>query len=611
MRHERRATLRLFPAGEAPELASTHRKHVFNVLQILQTMERFIRFCLGIDKSLNGTKSWSPMILGLTVSFALGGCALAQKVTVPPAGKGYFGAWAQQAPYQNPSTGAYVPGSCPNTYTNVAPPGPTVPAPPANSLAQTDPTGISCATYVLETQLGRKLAAHLHYFGWNQIGSDFNGSSGTAWPETQIQDDINQGRIPVISWSCDSTSSDSVLDSATGVSSTDYAVANGNLDGPTSGVPSNPNAILIESAEALGSLKTPIFLRWFWEPNNYSKPTAQVCRGDTGNPGTGQYTDFQLAFQHIYNIFKTYAPNVSIMFGVQTPNDSTVGSPTDLTMGTSFWPGSAYVDWISIDRYDRGTNLTFGNGQYACNLGFNANTDFSCDFDPAYKYYSQFNIPIMVGENGADAVGDTANNPTGIEIQEPYLNGIQNYLNGQPGPNPYLATNPYPLVKGYNYFHSTPTSGVWWTLDTNNQGSVLAGGLLAFQQLGTSSYSQYPNSSPPPSDFTVSVSPSSQTGAPGATVQFTVTVTAVNGFTGTVNLTNKQAVLNGSVNLSNWPYSFSSTSVTLTSTTSSATSTLSQKIGNFASRGLEISDTVTGTSGSLSHQAPAVTITAQ
>lgn len=555
-------------------------------------------------------------ILMFVVSLASwAGQALAQNVPVPPAGKGYFGAWAPPAPYQDPSTGAYVPGTCPNTYRNTAPPGPTVSAPSADSLAQTDPTGVSCATYVLETRIGRKLAAHLHYFGWNQIGSDFNGSSSTAWPEAQIQDDLNQGRIPVISWTCDGANSDAMTDPTTGVRSTDYAVATGSLDGPTSGVPSNPNAILIETAKALASLNTPVFVRWMWEPNNYSNPTAQVCRGDTGNPGTGQYTDFKLAFQHIYAVFKTYAPNVSFMFGVQTPNDSTVGWPTNYTMGTSFWPGNPYVDWISIDRYDRGSNLTFGNGQYACKLGLNANTDFSCDFDSAYKYFSQFNKPIMVGENGADAVGDTTNNPGGGELQKPYLNGIQNYLNGQPGPNPYLAPNPYPLVKGYNYFDSTPCSspsncsGIWWTLDTNNQNDVLAGGLLAFEQLGHSSYSRHPEG--PPQDFSVSVSPSSQTGAAGATVQFTVTVTALNGFTGKVNLTNKQAVLNGSVNLTNWPYSFSSTSVTLTSTTTSATLTLWQKIGNFASSGYEISNTVTGTSGSLQYSAPGVTTTAR
>jgi hypothetical protein len=95
-------------------------------------------------------------------------------------------------------------------------------------------------------------------------------------------------------------------------------------------------------------------------------------------------------------------------------------------------------------------------------------------------------------------------------------------------------------------------------------------------------------------DFTISVSPSSQTVAAGSGTSYTATVTSVNGFSSPVSFTS-----------SGWPSgasgSFNPSSVTPTATgatsTLNVTTSTSTPVGNS-------NITVTGTSGSLQHNAP-------
>ena len=94
---------------------------------------------------------------------------------------------------------------------------------------------------------------------------------------------------------------------------------------------------------------------------------------------------------------------------------------------------------------------------------------------------------------------------------------------------------------------------------------------------------------PPTPDFTISASPASQTIVQGGSTSYTVTVTAVNGFAGTVNLTasgfgsGASGVLNP------------------TSVAGSGTSTLSVTTTSNAATGTFPNITVTGTSGTLTH----------
>lgn len=98
------------------------------------------------------------------------------------------------------------------------------------------------------------------------------------------------------------------------------------------------------------------------------------------------------------------------------------------------------------------------------------------------------------------------------------------------------------------------------------------------------------NPAPQP-DFTISGSPTSITVARGTTGTSLVTITAVNGFTGTVNLS-----------ASGQPPRVTPTFSPI-SVTGSGTSTLSVRVGRRATPGT-FTLTITGTSGSLSHSTP-------
>jgi hypothetical protein len=96
-------------------------------------------------------------------------------------------------------------------------------------------------------------------------------------------------------------------------------------------------------------------------------------------------------------------------------------------------------------------------------------------------------------------------------------------------------------------------------------------------------------------DFTISVSPTSRTVTRGSSTTYTVTIGAVNGFSGTVSLS--VAGLGSRVTAT-----FSPASVT-----GSGTSTLSVQVARNASRGTRTL-TITGVSGSLSHSTTATLV---
>jgi hypothetical protein len=93
-------------------------------------------------------------------------------------------------------------------------------------------------------------------------------------------------------------------------------------------------------------------------------------------------------------------------------------------------------------------------------------------------------------------------------------------------------------------------------------------------------------------DFTISVSPTSRTVSRGSSGSYTVTIGAVNGFTGTVSLS-----------VSGLPSRVTGT-FSPTSVTGSGTSTLTVQAARNASRGTR-TITITGVSGSLSHSTTA------
>ena len=104
-----------------------------------------------------------------------------------------------------------------------------------------------------ESQIGRKLAVNLHYHLW----SDTLAGLGE-------QDDVNNGRIPMISWSC-------VDSNKTGVKDAD--VAAGLYD-----------SAIAKRAAALANLKSRVFLRYKWEMNLVYNPQCADPAHDIHDP---------------------------------------------------------------------------------------------------------------------------------------------------------------------------------------------------------------------------------------------------------------------------------------------------------------------------------------
>jgi hypothetical protein len=316
--------------------------------------------------------------------------------------------------------------------------------------------------------------------------------------------------------------------------------------------------IITNTALALKAYGRPVFYRWFWEMN--LSPHFGDCNGGTGGP-----SGYIAAWQHIWTVFQQQgATNVTFVF-----NPGIGGGD-----GSAYYPGDAYVDWVAIDGYVRNGNPDFSQSRIAT-VFYTA------------PYVVSSGKPLMIGETAAPNIATF-----GAEIQQPYLQSVESEW-----------PTSFPGFKAFVWFSAVGPADDWILDDS--------GGTAEFANMGFSSYFSPVVGGATSPDFTISVSPPSVTAPPGSIVQYTVTVTAVNGFTGTVTLSDAQTIMNGTVHLSNWPYSFSSRSVTLTSTTTSASLILSQKIGSRASPGFEISDTVTGTSGSLTHAAPTVTVTSQ
>jgi hypothetical protein len=274
------------------------------------------------------------------------------------------------------------------------------------------PTELIASTETFEQQIGRKLAMHLHYYQWTD-----------AWPGIGEQDDLSNGRIPLISWHCGDT-------------------------------------------DARG----PIFLRWKWEMNLvYSK---KLC-GDTANdagwpsePGDTHYNPqlFIQAWQHIRAVFAANgATNVVWVFNI-----SSNGAPPAL-----YYPGTNYVDWIGVDRYDTNAeqfSQTFLDsqkvptpGEYPpCNQANGANYN-GC----LYTYPELLNIdstkPYIIGETGIEQ----SNQPFFLETG---ANSAANTLESQ-----------FPQIQAFMYWDSTGGRG---------QYQLLQYGIEAFSQFAAGPYEQ-------------------------------------------------------------------------------------------------------------------------
>jgi hypothetical protein len=186
-------------------------------------------------------------------------------------------------------------------------------------------------------------------------------SFGGKVPLKTMEDVAAQGSLPMLSWHC---------------SGLDSAVASGADD-----------ATIRAEATALAGYGHPVLLRWFWEMNLSTVAAYAACLGPAGSAAA----EYVAAFRHIVTIFREVgASNVAFVWAPS----AAYYAPS----AVAFYPGSAYVDWIGFDLYNRPDRPQ----------------GFSATFARAYDVYASYGKPMALTETGAPAgsAGPGGGSPT-------------------------------------------------------------------------------------------------------------------------------------------------------------------------------------------------------
>lgn len=252
-------------------------------------------------------------------------------------------AWAGSPAHATPASGAHEHRSRSATaaQTFVVPAATLIPLQGAwfGAFVKHDPAhmpGVS-EPELLEAVTGRRLGIDHSFHHW-----------GTPFPQARVDDDIAQGRIPMISWGGGPWV---------------------NLQKTAAG--GNDEAVRVQ-ARTLRSFGQPILMRFTWE----------MDLPERGYLDAGIFRD---AWRRVREIFREEgAVNVAFVF-----------CPTWYAYQTgeasSLWPGDADVDWIGVDYYARPSN---GNARLADYL------------DPFYAFGSRHGHPMIICETGVHDPGD-------------------------------------------------------------------------------------------------------------------------------------------------------------------------------------------------------------
>ena len=210
-----------------------------------------------------------------------------------------------------------------------------------NYLNQLGPYETQTAAF--EQQIGRPLAVHSEYYGWNDSGVSFPGA-----PEV---DDYKVGRIPLISWDCGDTS---------------LNVANGVQD-----------SVIIAQAQKFIAYRHLVFVRYFWEMNLPWNETYRPQCYDKVNDKNNYFNpaNYVLAWNHIRSVFA--AQGVKNVVWVWNISGSLTVDPLP------YYPGASETDWVGFDHYDVTGTVGLQNTLAA-----------------PYAKIQPLGKPIMVGETG-------------------------------------------------------------------------------------------------------------------------------------------------------------------------------------------------------------------
>lgn len=295
---------------------------------------------------------------------------------------------------------------------------------------RTDTPDEESTTETLENQITSDLGLsatyrfpfHIQYKQWTVIANEVN-AKGTWYPDSDFIGDINYGRIPVLSWSCDGTNTYSDSEIVSGVD----------------------DANISTTAIALSQYPGPVLFRWNWEFNLYGFHT--ICEAPLSPPqsntaaySSGDMTEFVKAWQHIYTLFQQNgATNVVFLWNPGRYDNDTLSYRNP----SGFYPGNEFVDWIGSDSYQFETDP----------CGVDSPTQFTDDFglgSTCVTFYNDYTAskyddkPLIVGENGS------LNTSEGYgELQPTYFSGMKtDWANGD-----------YPQIKAYNYYDNCSNPG--------------------------------------------------------------------------------------------------------------------------------------------------------
>jgi beta-mannanase len=251
-------------------------------------------------------------------------------------------------------------------------------------------------------------------------GSSTNGT--ISFPTTGVNYIRGHGSIPLLTWQPQNGNL------GTNQSFTLAHIINGAYD-----------PYITNWATAAKNWGHPFFLRLAHEMNGNWYPWGAGVNGNT----TGQYVQM---WRHVHDIFTGVgATNVTWVWCVNFVSPSF--APID-----QLYPGDNYVDWISVDGYNRLAN---------------AWQDYSVLAAPTVAQLTNLvpGKPIMVAETGC-------NQNTNHDKGQWFLNALTNYLPAA-----------QPRIKAWVYFNSTNTSdGNEWriTVPTNAVGGYQKGIALPY-----------------------------------------------------------------------------------------------------------------------------------
>ncbi len=243
------------------------------------------------------------------------------------------------------------------------------------------------------------------FFSWTS-GSSTNGTE--TFPTTTFNDIRNHGSMPLFTWQPEN-SSQGVTQSFSLAS-----IAAGSYD-----------SYLTTWATAAKTWGHPFFLRFAHEMNGSWYPW---CAGTNGNT-SAQYIQM---WRHVHDIFTGVgATNVTWVWCVNT-------SYSGSTPIAGLYPGDNYVDWVSLDAYNRLANSW---------------QDFSNNAAGTVAQLISIapGKPIMVAETGC-------NQNTNYSKSQWFLNVLTNYLPSQPRIKAWVYENSTNQNDGNDWRITVPTN---------------------------------------------------------------------------------------------------------------------------------------------------------